>query len=238
MSTTPTPKSPQHNGKYGLRFDQMDEEELEYYREFWEIPQTPEDTNTVVSEQRLINAKMRMVSGLSFTVILIGLLSTTLGFLSSYLVAIVAGIVIVIVGATILMMARRRYTRLLGTSYRTLHIHRRHKRWFRIAHVLAVLGVLCAIASMSIIPKIFEHEEIALTRSHVVLWNELSLLFLLVAALIYGINFLSVYTPVDDDESIIRPTDYAQQRLAQDLAKDKKRHDDEDFYDSSWISGR
>ncbi len=62
------------------------------------------------------------------------------------------------------------------------------------------------------VPIIYAHVDDTLRRNHIVMWGEIGTTLLIFAALIYGMMALGEYTQQDDDERVLRPTDYAQQK--------------------------
>lgn len=238
MSKHPAENTPAENGKFGLRYSNMSEEELEYYREFWQEPERQEgEPDYQIPQHTAVNARVRMATGLSFTLLLLGVLGSLIAFSFDNLLASVACGAVVAGALGLLIAVRRR----LFASLRIPGQHPVQKnkkaKLFWIPHTLVMLGVIAGIISFTIIPEIYADAEPNLRRSYVLLWNEISMLGLLMGAVFYGVFALAVYTPEDPDDSIIRPTDYAEKQHEKDIARGRRR-DDDDFYDSSWISGK
>lgn len=219
-------------GKYGLRFEDMSAEELEYYREFWQEPAP--DPQFVVTESSSAEARVRMLTGLSFTVLLLGLLAAGAALLAGAIWWALPGLVVAGVGLVVLLLARRRYFRWLRPDG-AAPLPRPKSRWFWVGHVLVAVGLLAAVAGSTLVPEMYAGVDENLRRNYVLVWQESGMFLALLGALAYGIVALSAYSKEDLDESIIRPTDYAEKQLEKDLARGRK---DDDFYDSSWLSGR
>lgn len=118
-------------------------------------------------------------------------------------------------------------------------------RWFWLPHSLTIIAVLLGAASFLIIPHIYADAPHDLRRNYVIMWAELAFFFLLFAALLYGIFALSRFTDHDDedDERLMRPTDFAERLYEQELERGAGRNGGNGpgvggLYDSSWISGK
>lgn len=112
----------------------------------------------------------------------------------------------------------------------------RRARWFWVGHALVVAGIICGVITIAVIPEKYGGGDPVVLQNYITMWSEITMLLLLAAAILYVLVAMSVYTPEDDDDSVIRPTDYADRQLEKDLARGRRRDDDDDFYDSSWIS--
>lgn len=223
--------------QFGLRFEDMSEEELEHYRQFWQEPEPQAgEPGYRLPEQDAVRARTRMATGLSFTLLLFGVLLALICMIAgNELLALTCGVV-VLAGLGLLIAVRRRL-------FPSLRVHgqgplRKNKKakWFWLPHSLVIAGILCAIASFTIIPELDAGKDPIVLRTHVLMLNEITMLCLLTAALLYGLLSLAIYTPEDNEDSLVRPTDYAQQQLQRDIDRNKRR--DDDFYDSSWITGK
>lgn len=113
---------------------------------------------------------------------------------------------------------------------------RRRNRWLWLPHSLAGAATLLAIGSFTLPPIIAPEADPDLLRNYAMLCLEVAFFLLVFAALLYGIFMLSRFTDhEDDDERLMRPTDYAEQLYEKDLerASNLSSH-----YDSDWISGK
>lgn len=227
-----------NNNRFGLRFEDMSEQDRAYYSAFFQDPAPAEgEPGYTVPAHRAVAARVRMYFGLSFTLFVVGLLCTLVPLFTGHLLLAGAGLLVVLVGLFLLIAVRRRRFASLRVPGQAPVAKNKKAKWFWFPHSLVLLGVASAIIAIAVVPYLFAPEDENLMRSHVAMWTEITLLLWLMAALFYGIFALAVYTPEDHDESIIRPTDYAERQLEKDLSRGIKRGDD-DFYDSSWISGR
>lgn len=122
---------------------------------------------------------------------------------------------------------------------------RPRSRWYWLPHSLTTVAVLLAVASFLVVPAIYSDATPELRRNYVIMWAELAFFFLLFAALLYGIFALSRFTDHDDedDERLMRPTDFAERLYEQELERGAGRNggngpSSDGLYDSSWISGK
>lgn len=113
-------------------------------------------------------------------------------------------------------------------------------RWFSFPHTLTGLALITALASFTVVPAVYSDVSPELRRNYVIMWAELAFFFLLFAALLYGIFTLARFTDHDDedDDRLVRPTDYAERLYEKDIARTQKNLPDSGFYDSSWVSGK
>lgn len=118
-------------------------------------------------------------------------------------------------------------------------------RWYWLPHSLTIVAVILAVASFLVVPTIYSDATPELRRNYVIMWAELAFFFLLFAALLYGIFALSRFTDHDDedDERLMRPTDFAERLYEQELERGTVRNSGNGpgvggLYDSSWISGK
>lgn len=113
-------------------------------------------------------------------------------------------------------------------------------RWFWFTHTLTGLALITALASFTVVPAVYSDVSPELRRNYVIMWAELAFFFLLFAALLYGIFTLARFTDHDDedDDRLVRPTDYAERLYEKDIARTQKNLPDSGFYDSSWVSGK
>lgn len=226
----PGSSTPEEPGKYGLRYEDMSAEELEYYREFWQPPAPDPDYTT--TEGTVYAARLRMLTGMLFILLLVCLfLAAVPWVLGQPLLSIPGAIATFVTLGCLILVRRRSFSWLRAPGQEP--IRSPHSRWFIFAHTLLVLGILATLVSFTVIPVIYAQVDPVLRRNYVILWNEIGFFGLLLAALAYGITALAAYSPADDSEEIIRPTDFEE--------KYPSRKDDDDFggfYDSDWLRGK
>lgn len=116
---------------------------------------------------------------------------------------------------------------------------RAKNRWYWLPHSLTLLALALGLVSFLIIPGVYSDVSAELRRNYVIMWAELAMFFLLLAALLYGIFALAAWSDHDDidDDRLIRPTDYAERLWAQEIEQNRDKGPG-DLYDSSWISGK
>lgn len=231
MDSKNTPQPPRSN-KYGLRFEDLSPEDREFFRPFWEEPAP--HPNFVVGEKRMVGARVRMATGLSFTLLIASALVTVMLAISGFF--LVAGATAILVGLSVFLLVaiRRRLFASLRLPGVPPPAKNKKARWFWLPHILVILSLVSLIASFSVIPSIFADPNPLVTRAWGILFAELGMFGLLVAALAYGLVALAAYSPHDDDERIMRPTDFAEQVLERDLRK----NEGDSLYDSDWIRGK
>ena len=220
----------EEKGRYGLRYQDMTPEELDYYREFWQEPAP--DPQFVVTSQSAASARVRMLTGISFSLLLLGLLLALVPLTLSYPQWSLPGLALAALALISLLLTRRRYFSWLRPDGQ-MPLPRSTSRRLWLPHFLTAVGLLTAVAGSTAVPKIYAETEETLRRNYVLLWQESGMFLVLVGALTYGLVALSLYTAEDTDESILRPTDYAEKQRQKDRGRKN-----EDFYDSSWLSGR
>lgn len=113
-------------------------------------------------------------------------------------------------------------------------------RWLWFPQILTACAVVTALACLTVVPAVYSDVSPELRRNYVIMWAELAFFFLLFAALLYGIFTLARFTDHDDedDDRLVRPTDYAERLYEKDIARAQKNLPDSGFYDSSWVSGK
>lgn len=113
-------------------------------------------------------------------------------------------------------------------------------RWMWVPHSLTALALIMAVASFLVVPAVYSDLSPELRRNYVIMWAELAFFFLLFAALLYGIFALARFTDHDDDDDdrLMRPTDYADQLLERDIDRVSRRLPPDELYDSTWITGK
>lgn len=230
------PSTPDDSRSFGLRYEDMNEEEREYYREFWQEPKPRAgEVGYRLPEQDAVRARSRMATGLSFILLMLGILLTLISTVAGHTVLAILCSLIVVAGLGLLVAVRRRLFKSLRVKGQGPLTKNKKAKWLWLPHGIALTGVACAVVSLAVIPQVFAEAEPIVLRTHILIWNELTMLCLLVAALFYGLISLAIYTPEDYDESIVRPTDFAEQQIERDINRSKNK---DDFYDSSWITGK
>lgn len=116
---------------------------------------------------------------------------------------------------------------------------RAKNRWYWIPHSFTAIALILGVLSFLVIPDVYSDVSPELRRNYVIMWAELAMFFLLLAALLYGIFALAAWSDHDDidDDRLIRPTDYAEQFWEKEIEQNRGK-DPGSFYDSSWISGK
>ncbi len=228
-----TPKQEGRQGKYGLRFADMTAQELEYYRQFWQPDRQRQEQakqQEAARQRQEVKARIRMANGLSFTLAAVGLLCTLIPLLAGHLWLAALGAALTLLGIGLLIAIRRRFFASLRLAGQEPTPKNGKAKWFILPHLCVLAGLVTAVVAIVFVPQIFGSEPAQLIRSHAAMWSEITLLLWLLAALLYGLVALAAYTPEDSDESLIRPSGFEQLY--------PRQTDDDDFYDSSWISGR
>ena len=82
---TPRGQYQSGQGRYGLRFENMSAEELEYYRPFWEEKPDPDAVPPELIDHLKVRARRRLVNALSLIAVAVGVTLTLSGMLSSAL---------------------------------------------------------------------------------------------------------------------------------------------------------
>lgn len=116
---------------------------------------------------------------------------------------------------------------------------RTKNRWYWLPHSFTAIAIILGLISFLVIPEAYSDVSAELRRNYVIMWAELAMFFLLLAALLYGIFALAAWSDHDDvdDDRLIRPTDYAEQLWEKEIEQNRGKGPG-DFYDSSWISGK
>lgn len=213
-STPARGNTPQQSGRYGLRFEQMSPEELEYYRPFWDTPK-PEDPLTVPGEVAAllaVRARRRLLNMLGLILLAVGLATAGAGLFTSTLAATMTGTVLCLAGIFGWVAVRRRLFSALRAPGEGAVRRGEHSRWWVLPHLITAAGVGAIIASFTLIPALYAEAEENLRRNHTVMWAEIGTTAIIFAGLIYGMLALVAYTQNDDDDRVLRPTDYAEQK--------------------------
>ena len=209
-----TPRGQYQNGqgRYGLRFENMSAEELEYYRPFWEEKPDPDAVPPELIDHLKVRARRRLVNALSLIAVAVGVTLTLSGMLSSALYLSLPGALAFGAGIFGWVAVRRRLFAWLRLPGESALKRGERSRWWILPHVLAAAGTASILGCFSVVPMIYAHVDDTLRRNHIVMWGEIGTTLLIFAALIYGMMALGEYTQQDDDERVLRPTDYAQQK--------------------------
>ena len=75
-----------------------------------------------------------------------------------------------------------------------------------------MFGVGAVIASFTVVPVLYANTGEDLRRNYTVMWAEIGMTALIFAGLAYGMLALAAYTQKDEDERVLRPTDYAERQ--------------------------
>ena len=78
---TPRGQYQSGQGRYGLRFENMSAEELEYYRPFWEEKPDPDAVPPELIDHLKVRARRRLVNALSLIAVAVGVTLTLSGML-------------------------------------------------------------------------------------------------------------------------------------------------------------
>lgn len=181
----------------------------------------------------LPKALRRMVAGISFAMCLLGVLIVTgLMALGAPFWSLV-GAAPLLAGVGGLIAVRWRLLPSLRDADGP-RVPRTANRTFLIPAGIAMLGVGALVVSY-FGPGLVTSEEDGAVRTHVVLWVEIGLVLILLAALIAGLIALALWTVPDEDESILRRPDFAEDPGAR--RRRGRREPGGDFYDSDWFRG-
>ena len=200
--------------RYGLRFDQMDPEELEYYRPFWDAPKNTRE-HTVpdeVSAVLAVRARRRLLNMMGLMILAVGLAIAGAGLFASTLPATFAGTLLSLAGVGCWVAVRRRLFAVLRAPGEEAVQRGEHSRWWLLPHLITVFGVGAVIASFTVVPVLYANTGEDLRRNYTVMWAEIGMTALIFAGLTYGMLALAAYTQKDEDERVLRPTDYAERQ--------------------------
>lgn len=183
------------------------------------------DHNPAASPQ----AARRMARGLSFTLVLLGLLLggglTALGHAWGWAV----GAVLALPGlAGFSVVQAQLHPALRDASVRPLRS--RSKLWL-IPSALLLLGLLPLAGVFAVQPLLAGTDGAHLADEYVGVLVVSGMTLVVAAALGFGLVAMASFTPVDDDDSPLRPTGYAE-RLR------RPSRGPGDHYDSEWIHRR
>ena len=172
-------------------------------------------------------ATRRMGRGLSFTVILLGALVglglMAIGFTEGW-----------IVGATLALLGVLGYVMVqfqilpLFRDPDAIAIHRRSKLWL-IPGSLLLVGLLGIGGSFLVEPVMGSSIPEDLVDDYILAFIVAGMTMVVGSALGFGLVAMAMLTRPDDDDSPLRPTDYAER------ARQRDRNERPSYYDSDWI---
>lgn len=174
-------------------------------------------------------AARRMARGLSFTFVMLGLLVggglTALGTAWGW----AAGALLVLPGLVgFVVVQAQLHPALRDASVPPL---RSRSRLWLIPSALLLLGALLLAGALGIQPLLAGTARAHLVEEYVSVLVVSGMTLVVAAGLGFGLVAMASFTPVDDDDSPLRPTGYAE-RLR------RPAHGPGDHYDSEWIHRR
>lgn len=185
-------------------------------------PETPSQYRQVSPR-----AARRMGRGLSFTVILLGALVglglMAIGFAEGWLV----GASLALLGALGYFMVQFQILALFRDPD-AVAIRRRSKLWL-IPGALLVIGLLVIGASFLVEPVMGRSIPEDLVDDYILAFIVAGMTMVVGSGLGFGLVAMAVLTRPDDDDSPLRPTDYAER------ARERDRDARPSYYDSDWI---
>jgi hypothetical protein len=174
-------------------------------------------------------AARRMARGLSFTLVLLGLLLggglTTLGHAWGWVVGALLGLPGL---AGFVVVQAQLHPALRDASVPPLRS--RSKLWL-IPSALLLLGLLPLAGVFAVQPLLAGTAGAHLADEYVSVLVVSGMTLVVAAALGFGLVAMSAFTPVDDDDSPLRPTGYAERFR-------RPARGPGDHYDSEWIHRR
>lgn len=175
------------------------------------------------------SAYRRMVGGLSFASCMLGILVVFGLAAAAHPRWAILGALPLVVGAAGLISVRWRLVPVFR-DHEGRRQSRRGTRWFWLPAGMVALSIVFFVIGY-MVPHWMHGSNDVLVRNHVVMWTELGFLFLLMASLAAGLVALGLWSTPDDDDAILRRTDYAE--------RDRKKRGGStgDLYDSDWIQG-
>lgn len=190
----------------------------------------PSTASSAVPDQQASvspKAARRMGRGLSFTVILLGALVglglMVIGFSEGW-----------IVGATLALLGVLGYVMVqfqiipLFRDPDAVAIRRRSKLWL-IPGSLLLIGLLGVGGSFLVEPVMGSSIREDLVDDYILAFIVVGMTMVVGSALGFGLVAMAMLTRPDDDDSPLRPTDYAER------ARQRDRNDRPSYYDSDWI---
>lgn len=225
----PRPEDGHEHPAYGIRVPDFDQPESVGGNASSHAPASGLDGRSPQNMRARAAAYRRMAGGLSFAVCMLGILMVFGLAAAAHPRWAVLGGAPLLVGLSGLVAVRWR----LAPAFRDQEGRRPRRRgshWFWIPVAMVLLGIGFFLVGY-LVPGWMEGADSVLVRSHVLLWSELGFLCLLMAGLSAGLIALALWTVPDDDEAILRQTDYAERRRAKEAGRPR------DHYDSDWIRG-
>ena len=137
---TPRGQYQSGQGRYGLRFENMSAEELEYYRPFWEEKPDPDAVPPELIDHLKVRARRRLVNALSLIAVAVGVTLTLSGMLSSALYLSFPGALAFGAGIFGWVAVRRRLFAWLRLPGESALKRGERSRWWILPHVLAAAG--------------------------------------------------------------------------------------------------
>lgn len=149
---TPRGQYQSGQGRYGLRFENMSAEELEYYRPFWEEKPDPDAVPPELIDHLKVRARRRLVNALSLIAVAVGVTLTLSGMLSSALYLSLPGALAFGAGIFGWVAVRRRLFAWLRLSGESALKRGERSRWWILPHVLAAAGTASILGCFSVVP--------------------------------------------------------------------------------------
>ncbi|WP_270240362.1 hypothetical protein [Rothia kristinae] len=178
-------------------------------------------------------AARRMVGGISFALCLLGVL-TVLGLLAlGHPRWTLIGAAPLLAGVAGMIAVRRRLHPALRDPGQP-RPRTRGRGWFLLPLGLAVLG-LAAVIVGNRMPELLAGRDPGWIRNIVMLWVEIGFVLILAGGLGTGLVALSLWTVPDEDDAILRRTNYARRARERERRRDGG---DPGLYDSDWLRGR
>lgn len=189
------------------------------------------ELNGEPSAQRNVSPKAarRMGRGLSFTVILLGALVglglMAIGFAEGWIV----GSTLALLGVVGYVMVQFQIIPLFRDPD-AVAIHRRSKLWL-IPGSLLLIGLLGIGASFLVEPVMGSSIPEGLVDDYILAFIVAGMTMVVGSVLGFGLVAMAMLTRPDDDDSPLRPTNYAEQARQRDRDRDRGPN----YYDSDWI---
>ena len=139
-------------GRYGLRFENMSAEELEYYRPFWEEKPDPDAVPPELIDHLKVRARRRLVNALSLIAVAVGVTLTLSGMLSGALYLSLPGAFAFGAGIFGWVAVRRRLFAWLRLPGESALKRGERSRWWILPHVLAAAGTASILGCFSVGP--------------------------------------------------------------------------------------
>lgn len=193
----------------------------------------PERRDESTNTQRAVSPKAarRMGRGLSFTVILLGALVglglMAIGFSEGWIV----GATLALLGVVGYVMVQFQIIPLFRDPD-AVAIHSRSKLWL-IPGFLLLIGLLGIGGSFLVEPIMGSSIPEGLVDDYILAFIVAGMTMVVGSVLGFGLVAMAMLTRPDDDDSPLRPTDYAEQARQRDRQRDRDKRPN--YYDSDWI---